>query len=573
MVLLSLSEIDLADLFRVRSCVTRRFLLATVLVTTSCTTAAQTQPDAGRLMQDQQRLQFPEPTRRAVLPRLEPQVPAESTAPDSARVRVQAIRFSGNTLFETATLAALLVDLIGQELDLAGLDVAAARVTAFYRQQGYFVAQAILPAQQITDGSVEIAVLEGRLGTLTVDNRSSLPPALTQAYLNGLQAGQPLSGPALERALLLMIDVPGTAVASTLMPGASFGTTDLDVRLTSLAPVSGRAGIDNYGNRYTGALRPGVQASIHGPLSLGDALSVQGYLSDGDYRYARLAWQLPVGSLGWQAGVAWSSMAYRLGLDFASLDAHGTADIASLYALYPLQRSRVANVSLQINLDHKRQIDRTDSLGISTERRAQVLNLGVSGDLTDGLAGGGVSTWSLAHASGRLQLDPTTSVLDALGHRTAGGYGKWLATGARQQTVDLPVRGWSVMAQASAQFADKNLDSSEKMSLGGIQGVRAYPQGEAACDDALLVNLDLRYALADGWLLSGFYDAAAGRLNHSPIEADAGNRQRLRGAGLGLGYSRSGLAVSTALAWRNGPVPLSDHDRNPRLWLNVQTYF
>ena len=39
---------------------------------------------------------------------------------------------------------------------------------AYYRAHGYFVARAYLPAQDITGGEVEIAVLEGRIGTVTV---------------------------------------------------------------------------------------------------------------------------------------------------------------------------------------------------------------------------------------------------------------------------------------------------------------------------------------------------------------------------------------------------------------------
>ena len=34
-----------------------------------------------------------------------------------------------------------------------------------------------------------------------------------------------------------------------------------------------------------------------------------------------------------------------------------------------------------------------------------------------------------------------------------------------------------------AQFSNKNLDSSEQISLGGINGVRAYPSGEASGDE------------------------------------------------------------------------------------------
>jgi hemolysin activation/secretion protein len=46
---------------------------------------------------------------------------------------------------------------------------------------------------------------------------------------------------------------------------------------------------------------------------------------------------------------------------------------------------------------------------------------------------------------------------------------------------------------ANAQFADKNLDSSEKLSLGGATGVRAYPSGEASGDEGRKLSVDAKY--------------------------------------------------------------------------------
>ena len=52
----------------------------------------------------------------------------------------------------------------GSELSLADLQAMAARITKHYRSRGFFVAQAYLPAQDIRDQEVTIAVSEGRLG-------------------------------------------------------------------------------------------------------------------------------------------------------------------------------------------------------------------------------------------------------------------------------------------------------------------------------------------------------------------------------------------------------------------------
>ena len=46
---------------------------------------------------------------------------------------------------------------------------------------------------------------------------------------------------------------------------------------------------------------------------------------------------------------------------------------------------------------------------------------------------------------------------------------------------------------ASMQLASQNLDSSEKFTLGGIGGIRAFPSGEASGDEGRKISFDLKY--------------------------------------------------------------------------------
>jgi hemolysin activation/secretion protein len=286
-----------------------------------------------------------------------------------------------------------------------------------------------------------------------------------------------------------------------------------------------------------------------------------------------MAYQLPFGGRGLQLGAAGSAMRYRLVQDFAALQSHGQADIGSAYALFPLLRARLRNLSLQAGFDHKRMTDRSDSTGAFSDKTVDSLMLGASGDLVDGLAGGGANSWSLSYSLGSLALDTVNAALDSAGHRSAGRYGKWSAMAGRQQRLEGLGPDWGLSAQISGQFSTggKNLDSSEKLSLGGAQGVRAYPQGEAASDDAWLATLELRRVIGSAWQLVGFFDAGSGRLSHAPLPAERQNTRHLAGAGLSGSYQWPGGPSWTAsLAWRTTGSPLSDRDRSPRLWTSLQ---
>lgn len=521
-------------------------------------------PDAGTLLQEL----TPTPTLPSggtgALP--EEQAPRPAMKLDTTiRIAVKAVRITGAKAFPEAELQALVADAAGRELTLADLQAYVDRITRHYREAGYIFARAYLPAQEIRDGVVEIAVLEGRLGKLRVDNRSALSDAAVAGRLADLKEGQALTGAALERGLLLLNDLPGVEVRSTLAPGVSVGTTDLDVSLAATSPYAGSLEFDDYGNRYTGDLRLGASFSAGNLAGLADALALRAIASDG-MDYGRLAWQVPVGAAGTQAGAAWSDMRYRLGKDFASLHAHGTATIGSLYLLHPFVRSRADNLNGQLNYDRKRMNDDVDATAVQTRKTVDVLTAGLSGSRLDGLLGGGVSSWSIAYSAGRLELDAASLALDRIGHRTAGRYDKLSMNGARLQRLP---GDFSLSASLQVQAAGKNLDSSEKMSLGGAQGVRAYPQGEAPADDGWLATLELRYDVGAAWRASIFYDGAEGRLNHSPIASDGDNVRRLAGYGVGLAYNEGDLAAQLGVAWRAGPQPTADIDRSPRVWLQA----
>ena len=199
-------------------------------------------------------------------------------APGGVKVKALSFKVSGNTVFSDATLTALLDDMVGKDLDLSGLDQAAGIISQYYRERGYFVARAYLPAQEISSGNLEIAVIEGRLGAVKFNRGEGT--RLTDARAESLIAGAtPLGAPIreqnIERGLMLLNDLPGVEVKSTLIPGATPGTSDLVVETTEGRLVTGSVDADNYGNKYTGSLRLGGTVNLNDPLGIGDQLIVR----------------------------------------------------------------------------------------------------------------------------------------------------------------------------------------------------------------------------------------------------------------------------------------------------------
>ncbi len=215
---------------------------------------ASAAPDAGQALRDveSRRLNLPAPV----------ELDAERPSPEDGvsraaeeggpTVLVKRFQLSGNRQFDDRRLLALLHDLPGQELNLSQLHAAAARIGDFYREKGYVLARAFLPAQEIQDGTVRIEVLEGRYGRIELHNTSRTLDRVLLRPLSALERDTAVQGSELERALLLLSDIPGLQAKGTLLPGQAQGTTDLRVEARPGPLVGGRLEADNYGGRYMG---------------------------------------------------------------------------------------------------------------------------------------------------------------------------------------------------------------------------------------------------------------------------------------------------------------------------------
>ncbi len=532
---------------------------------------AQAPPNAGTLLQE---LRPP----AAVLPKADAPVleiqqpPRKSMAdPGGLRITLRAIRVTGSTVFTEAQLLPLVQDAIDKETGLDGLEDLAARISRHYREAGYTIARAYVPAQDIKDGSVELAVIEGRYSAITIKGgsqaaRASLP-------LGAIAVGDVVADRPLEQTLLLLSDLPGITVRSTLQPGAGIGTSELVVDLEPGKSYSGTIEADNNGGRATGKYRVGGSLVVGNVAGYNDVLTLRALSSGKGLAYGRAAWQFPLSGRGAKIGVAASSVRYELGREFQALQAHGTANTFSLYGSYPLLRARGANLNLQANLDEKRLRDDVDSVSSSATKRATVLNLGLSGDRSDSFGGGGVTSFTASYSRGRLRLEGATLATDAATAQTNGGYGKANLTVLRLQNINDRT---SLYLSASAQWASKNLDSSEKMALGGPGAVRAYPPGEASSDRAQIFTAELRRTLNRQWQLVGFIDAAHGTTNQQRWTAATGPARRsLSGAGVGLNWANEqGWSVRASYARRlGGERATAEPDRGGRLWLSASKAF
>jgi hemolysin activation/secretion protein len=559
---------------RIRPRSAKFVLLPLALLALGPAVFAQQPPTAGSQLQ--QIPPAPLAPRAAPQIRIEPATAPASAAADATRILVKTLLVKGNSLFTDSDLIALTGFAPGSELTLGDLQGMAAKITQRYRNAGYFVAQAYVPAQDIKDNTVTIAVTEGRYGAVTLHNRSNLSDSVARRSLAGIDGGAPIVLVPLEERLLLLSDLPGVQVSSTLTPGTAPGTSDLIVDIVPGARVSGSIDADNAGNRYTGEYRVGATLNLNDPLGLGDVASLRLLTSGSGLKYGRAAWQVPAGRA--EFGVAYSWLDYSLGREFESLQAHGTAQVASVYGRYALVRSRNDNLYAQLEFDAKKFHDQVDSTPAVTDKHSRVLVASLLGDHRDTLGGGGADSYAVSWSSGDLDIEtPSARAADALAARTDGHFDKLTFSAMRLQSLGGP---FSLYAALSGQIASKNLDVSEKMELGGMNAVRAYPEGEAYADQGFLATIEGRYDLPRSTAMRGqvqlvaFVDAGSVTLNKNPW-APGDNHRTLSGAGVGVNWGEAGNFLARAYYARKlgSEQALSAPDKSGRFWVQLVKYF
>lgn len=549
--------------------------LSLLLATIAPAAQAQRVPNLGGQLQQIP----PAPVPKRDEPGLVVEAPAKAPASDPAGVtiRVSAIRITGQTVYDEPTLIQVSGVTAGSNLNLFQLRAAAARIAAFYKARGYVLAQAYLPAQDVQGGSVTIAVIEGRYGAVTIDNATNLRSSVARGIVHGLDTGDIVASVPLERRLLLLSDLPGVAVQSTLSPGPAFGTSNLNIALAPGRRVTGDVEVDNAGNRYTGAYRAGGSVNLNDATGYGDMLSLRVLASTEGLAYGRASWQVPIGNL--TVGVAYAHLRYDLSHEFESLEAHGTADIAALYASYPLVRSRSTNLYAVGELDAKWYDDRIDLTDSQSRRMSKTATLGLNGNSRDGFGGGGSTIVSVGWTIGDLNLrSPLDRAADALTAHSSGTFNKFQFSAARLQSIAGPL---SFYGAVRGQLALDNLDTSEKMELGGAYGVRAYPEGEAYGDQGYIATIEGRLLLSQwaprfpGQLqIIAFVDTGRVQYAKDPWFFGSNHAQR-SGYGAGLAWmAPQNFTLRGTYARKIGDTPAtSAPDRAGQFWFQVAKTF
>ncbi len=427
---------------------------------------------------------------------------------DSTILPIAGFHVVGQTVFEEKQLLEVAKAKAG-EYRFSQLQSMAAAITGFYRDHGYLVAQAVIPAQEARNGVVQIRIIEGKLEpavTVVTENKDA-EEAIQKIYRDVVC---PKSGSAgagdqclgviatdtlIDRIVLLARENTAMKVFGSLSAGVESGYTRLTLNAQPERRVMGEVSVDNSGGTSTGRWHAQGHIVANSLLKKGDTLDLLAGLSNkpSDFKFFQADYSVPVGGQGWRLGANVAQTQYSLGDAFSALQQSGVSRSLAFYARYPL--SLKANARTDLTLSVKAGQLRDDNLAFSNPRTYWESIADVSSRLEDSWMGApAINLWGARWEYGTVRInDALPQLVDSNGLHTAGTFNRLTLRGSREQGLG---GQWSLFGALSGMAGDKNLDPYFKFSLGGPYGVRAYASGEAAGDEGALGTIELRYAFS-----------------------------------------------------------------------------
>jgi hemolysin activation/secretion protein len=436
-------------------------------------------------------------------------------------------------------------------------------VTQYYRNAGFILAQAFIPAQEVSANTVTIEVIEGTLGSVLAEGNETFSDALLAAPFEDL-IDAPVTASAIESSILRLTDLPGLSVFGVFQPGQRVGTSDLLLQVQDEEPWEATVRYDNHGTRFTGDHRLYVELDINNPTRAGDRLTgavLQQY-SPKDSFFGSLEYERPILTSqfpGLSVTGAYSRNFFDVAAELRELNISGVSKIGSVYGRYAIMRSRQKNLYAQAGLSRKdaftkadRQVVAKDHLSmfeaevdfdrINPESRSiDIGSIGLAVGLDELFAGMG-DQGDVEEAIARGLLPPTR--ITGSGKPASNEFQVLNATYARQQIFNDWITG---LLRLEGQWSPSILTSVEQYHIGGPANVRAYPPSEFLTDSAFFASIELMSPIPGtaelpspfdnlGWddvlQVSFFTDYALGHVR-SPQDAESD----ISVAGLGVGVN------------------------------------
>lgn len=405
-----------------------------------------------------------------------------SAAPALAQacLDIDQITLSGVTLVAEADLQTQFAPRLDACVDFAAIEAFQEIVTLTYVDLGFVAARAYLPEQDISDGELEIVVIEGQISDIVVTQNGSSRPARRFTAFPGL-IDDPLNLRELEQGIAQISRLPASDASIELLPGEETGDTIVAVEVVQGRPWQASLSANNRGSSTTGRYSLSASFSYENLLGINDLWSASYQRStepspfaiNAEYPLSQsvsFSGSVPYGY--WTFGVAASASSYQIEIPSNVAPIENTGRSASLRLSVDrlLYLDETGRWDIGAALTVKENENQILGTRIDTSsRRLSVIEAYISrtyalfsGQLTSSL------TWRQGVSNLFNALDDATTPDNS----PTAQYTAVLLDAGWTRGWQLGEQGIVLSSNLSAQFTNDRVFGSEQFSLGGFSGIR-----------------------------------------------------------------------------------------------------
>lgn len=477
-----------------------------------------------------------------------PPVAAPATGIPAPRFNIDRFEVVGNTLLPASGLEHVIALYTGPNKDFGDIQRALASLEAAYRDRGYGVVQVFLPEQDITQGVVQVRVLQPRVGRVLIDGNTHFDNQNIRRSLPTVKEGAAPNSKDIARNLQITAEHPVKQTSVLLRSGASDDRVDVNIKISDDKPWRGFLTLDDTGTGDTGYFRLGVGYQHSNVFNRDHVFTAQYVTSPTD------ADQVSVYGAGYRIPF------YSLNSSLDVIAGYSDVDSGTVQGLFNVSgQGSIGIVRWNTYLPKSADYEHKVALGLdyrAYQNRVLFQGVGVVPDVTihplsltyNGLWRGTATELSF-YGSGARNIPGGKDGDDAAFQASrAGANADYSVFRYGFNYVRRFQSEWQTRLGFNGQYTQDPLVSGEQFGIGGPDSVRGYQLRELADDRGMAAQLELytpelarSVGLSESYKLRllGFFDyGSVRRVDPLPGETTSAF---LKSAGIGMrvGYGKS----------------------------------
>ena len=518
--------------------------------------------------------------------------PEKSPVPkavDDITFEVKAIDLEGAEYYAKNEIDKIFAPLIGKKISLDELRKATERLEKKYKDDDFFLVRVIIPPQEVENGVFKVKVIEGYINNVFVEGGNKYSREKILSIVKKLENKKPVDLQSLERALLLLNDLPGISGNGVLRQGSDIGSSELLVTINPPPPTSYMLTLNNGASKTMGQYSTNINATFNNPdypssVSVGFSSALK---NDDDQLFNPI---LKAFNGTYSTSLGDDGLIFSLAGVFANAKPQGSIKslgiLSKSYSVaprlrYPIKRSRDESYYFEGGLNVARS--ETFLLDSSTTKdKLTVADFVFS--VTNDVWFGGSTQLNFTVAQG-LDLFGSRGESTSLPGPSIANFKQTFLKYKFSGNHSLPVKkiNGSLKLSAQAQWTNDKLLAGEQITFGGPAIGRGYDGGAIAGEKGFGLSVELSRKLKKknflgldliNFELFGFIDYAEAKILKEPISGSPEKGSYIGSHGIGARLSeKSGLMLDLTIARARNEKPSQDARRNPRVILSLTKPF